>query len=134
MGLTHWLGGRSSVAKHMGKARTAARKPVGPYVAATTTFQLTIYAPDSASQGVVRSLGGEHGWFNRSIWTLDVYYDEDRKVAAIFRTLRDAGFGFEDNTRDQGTPAQTFDDLVAKGLLDGEFRRVGHSINGVGRP
>ena len=118
----------------MGKARTAARKPVRPYVMAMTAFQLTIHATDPASQAVVKSLGGEHGWFTRSTWTVDVAYDEDRKVAAIFRTLRDAGFGFEDNTRDQGTPAQTFDELVEKGLLDGEFRRVGHSIDGIGHP
>ena len=117
----------------MAKARSAAKKPVRPYVMTMTAFQLTIYAPDPASQEVVKSIGGEHGWFTRSTWTLDVNYDEDRIVAAIFRTLRDAGFGFEDNTRDQGTPAQTFDDLVAKGLLDGEFRRVGHSLNGIGR-
>jgi hypothetical protein len=118
----------------MGKARTAARKPVRPYVMAMTAFQLTIHATDPVSQAVVKSLGGEHGWFTRSTWTVDVDYDEDRKVAAIFRTLRDAGFGFEDNTRDQGTPAQTFDELVKKGLLDGECRRVGHSIDGIGRP
>lgn len=85
----------------MGKARNAAKMPVRPYVMMTTAFQLTIYAPDPASQTVVKSLGGEHGWFTRSTWTLDVNYDEDRKVAAIFCTLRDAGFGLEDNTRDQ---------------------------------
>ena len=118
----------------MGKARTAAKKPVRPYVMTMTSFQLQIHAADPASQAVVKSLGGTRGWFMRSTWTLDVDHEEDRKVAAIFRTLRDAGFGFEDNTRDDVTPARTFDDLVEKGLLDGEFRRVGHSIDGIGRP
>lgn len=72
----------------------------------------------------LRGMGARHSLLRRASWRLA--FGDDPMLAQLLDALRNLGFAFVDGAAPDA-PAARFRELVARGLLGGECRRIDFS-------